>query len=72
MNTSSQKTGKLRNQTSITTMTTNTTGSLFQEEEMPFNLTWETIQGPTTAELLEAERQRRTQEQAERNQQPLF
>jgi hypothetical protein len=53
-------------------MTTNTTGSLFQEEEMPFNLTWETIQGPTTAALLEAERQRRTQEQAERNQQPLF
>jgi hypothetical protein len=53
-------------------MTTNATGSLFQEEALPFNLTGETIQGPTPAEHLEAERQRRAQEQTERNQQPLL
>jgi hypothetical protein len=53
-------------------MTTNTTGSLFQEEALPFNLTGEVIQGPTPAELADIERQRQAQEQAERNQQPLL
>lgn len=53
-------------------MTTNTTGSLFLEEEMPFNLCGQLIQGPTPAELAEQERQRQAQEQTERNQQPLF
>jgi len=53
-------------------MTTNTTGSLFQEAEMPFNLTGQVEQGPTPAERLETERQRRDQAETERNQQPLF
>lgn len=53
-------------------MTTNTTGSLFDEEAMPFNLCGQLIQGPSPAELIEAERQRRAEEETERNQQPLF
>jgi hypothetical protein len=53
-------------------MTTNTTGSLFQEAEMPFNLTGQLIQGPSPVELAEKERQRQAQEETERNQQPLF
>jgi hypothetical protein len=50
----------------------NNTGSLFDEEAMPFNLSGQIIQGPTPEELTEQERQLRHQEEAKRSQQSLI